>query len=251
MRGLQFVRMWAASCGAMNGATTMTEKLKKYRQKRDFRKTTEPAGETTAAEEQDRAASGHAIFVLQKHDASRLHYDFRLEIDGVLKSWAVPKGPSLDPAMKRLAALTEDHPLEYAIFEGVIPEGEYGAGPVIVWDGGRYTVPEKHGKPMSMTEGFKNGHIEVILAGRKLRGGFALIRTAGQGRNWLLIKMKDREARPGGDIVNEQPQSILSGRTINDKILYESVYDSKAEKPKSERPKTRAPKRAKASATDD
>lgn len=166
--------------------------LETYKKKRNFDKTSEP---------QPRAAKSHRrpIFVVQEHHASRLHYDFRLEADGVLKSWAVPRQPSLDPADKRLAVRVEDHPLDYANFSGEIPEGEYGAGLVKIWDRGTYENLLA-GKPRSqtITEGIRTGHLEVELRGRRLKGGFALVRMKGRGKkdNWLLVKMKDQEARP-------------------------------------------------------
>jgi DNA ligase D-like protein (predicted 3'-phosphoesterase) len=156
--------------------------------------------------------------VVQKHDASRLHYDFRLEVDGVLKSWAVPKGPSLNPKEKRLATPTEDHPLEYRDFEGTIPEGEYGAGTVIVWDAGTYrNITADRGEQIPLERGLDRGHISVWLDGSKLRGGFALTRfREGKGEAWLLVKMSDDEAQPGYDVLGERPESVLTGRTIED-----------------------------------
>ena len=149
--------------------------LKKYRLRRDFRRTNEPAG--------GKKKSGKKpIFVIQKHKASTLHYDFRLEVQGVLRSWAVPKGPSTNPKDKRLAVPTEDHPLEYADFEGVIPEGEYGAGTVLVWDTGTYrNLKKKEGEEVPMEKCLKQGQVEIWLEGRKLKGGYALIRT-GRGK---------------------------------------------------------------------
>src|SRR5438132_4733421 len=144
------------------------EPLARYREKRDFRNTPEPRPRTL------RRGGKRPRFVIQKHDATSLHYDFRLEVDGVLKSWAVPKGPSTDPRDKRLAMPTEDHPLEYADFEGVIPEGEYGAGPVIVWDAGTYrNLTERDGREIPMAEGLRRGHVKVWLDGRKLRGAYS------------------------------------------------------------------------------
>lgn len=167
--------------------------LEEYRAKRDFRKTSEPAAGR---------ARPHArpIFVVQEHHASRLHYDFRLEADAVLKSWAVPKQPSLDPAQKRLAVRVEDHPLSYATFEGTIPQGQYGAGTVTVWDHGTYdNVLAQKSNPQTVAAGIEAGRLEFVLHGRKLRGKFALIRMRGKAKgkeNWLLIKMKDEFARP-------------------------------------------------------
>jgi bifunctional non-homologous end joining protein LigD len=143
------------------------------------------------------------IFVVQKHAASHLHYDFRLAIDGVLASWAVPKGPSMNPADKRLAIRTEDHPLEYADFEGLIPEGQYGAGTVMVWDTGPYQPLDGN----SPSEQLARGKIDVVLHGTKLRGGFTLVRTgmASQKERWLLVKQRDEYADPSWDI--ESPPS--------------------------------------------
>lgn len=159
------------------------------------------------------------IFVIQKHDASTLHYDFRLEVDGVLKSWAVPKGPSTDPGVKRLALPTEDHPLAYADFEGVIPEGEYGAGAVLVWDTGPYRNlrVEKEGDGLSMAEALDEGKVEVWLDGHKLQGGYALIRTeSGDDAHWLLIKMDDEGADRRRNPTSTEPASVLSGRTLDE-----------------------------------
>jgi bifunctional non-homologous end joining protein LigD len=179
----------------------MEDPLKEYKEKRRFEKTPEPAGL--------RKSSGKNIFVVQKHDASRLHYDFRLEIDGVLKSWAVPKGPSLDPKDKRLAVMTEDHPLDYAKFEGVIPEG-YGAGTVMVWDTGTF---ENAGEA-SLGDGLRKGHMSFTLHGKKLKGGWSLIQMRG-GRNWLLAK-KDDEHAGSRDILAEEPDSAISGKSMEE-----------------------------------
>jgi len=180
------------------------DKLKEYRVKRDFKRTKEPPAEVALP-------SKKPMFVIQKHDASHLHYDLRLEIEGVLKSWAVPKGPSLDPEVKHLAVPTEDHPMAYGGFEGTIPEGEYGAGTVMVWDTGTYrNIKEDKEKPETMAEAFDKGRIEVYLEGKKLKGLYALIKTA---RGWLLFKMKDEFAR-SGDIQVEKPNSALTGRSL-------------------------------------
>jgi DNA ligase D-like protein (predicted 3'-phosphoesterase) len=186
--------------------------LKKYREKRDFHRTQEPSGEGKKSTEEP-------IFVIQKHDASNLHYDFRLEMDGVLKSWAVPKGPSTDTSVKRLAIPTEDHPLEYADFEGVIPEGEYGAGTVMVWDTGPYRNlrAEKDEDGLSMDESLDEGKLEVWLEGKKLRGGYALIHTgSGDDARWLLIKMDDEEADARRNPTSTEPESVLTGRTLEE-----------------------------------
>jgi len=187
------------------------DSLKKYQEKRDFRRTPEPAGQAAGA-------SPEPIFVIQKHAASHLHYDFRLEVDGVLKSWAIPKGPSTDPKDKRLAVPTEDHPLEYADFEGVIPEGEYGGGTVMVWDTGTYrNLTEKKGVPVSMAQGVTHGHVKFWLEGRKLKGGYALTRfRTGKDESWLLVKADDPEADAGRNPVAAEPRSALSGRTIEE-----------------------------------
>ncbi|HEY8504330.1 MAG TPA: non-homologous end-joining DNA ligase [Gemmataceae bacterium] len=186
--------------------------LELYRRKRDFRRTPEPSGGK-------KRRSRQPVFVVQKHDASTLHYDFRLEVGEVLKSWAIPKGPSTDPAQKRLAMPTEDHPLAYADFEGVIPEGSYGAGTVIVWDAGTYRNlrAEAEGDGASMEQSLREGKVEVWLDGEKLKGGFALVRMGGRGRDqWLLIKKKDEHAAPGRDVTESEPRSVLSGRTLEE-----------------------------------
>jgi DNA ligase D-like protein (predicted 3'-phosphoesterase) len=150
--------------------------------------------------------------VIQKHDASRLHYDFRLEVDGTLRSWAVPKGPSTDPREKRLAVEVEDHPLEYAGFEGVIDEGNYGAGAVIVWDAGTYRNLDEE---RSMAEAIESGHAKIWLDGEKLKGGWTLQRTrTGRQPQWLLIKRRDEEADARRNPQSTQPASIKSGRTV-------------------------------------
>jgi DNA ligase D-like protein (predicted 3'-phosphoesterase) len=204
------------------------EFLKEYHKKRDFDRTAEPFGG-------DRRRSDGRIFVVQKHDASQLHYDFRLEIDGVLKSWAVPKGPSLNPKEKRLAVATEDHPIEYADFEGVIPEDQYGGGTVMVWDAGTYRNLKKEvddkSKSKSMDQAFKDGEMTIRLHGKKLKGGFALVRTSKRGSNqWLLIKMNDEMADGRRNPVSTQPKSVLSGRTLKQITKQESE-----EAPKSNR----------------
>ena len=187
------------------------ETLEEYRRRREFSRTPEPYGESETA-------GAHPRFIIQKHAATTLHYDFRLEADGVLKSWAVPKGPSMDPKEKRLAIPTEDHPLDYADFEGIIPEGNYGAGTVIVWDRGFYqNRTEKAGERVGVTEAVRNGHLSFWLDGEKIRGGYALTRfRTGKGEAWLLVKMNDTEADPGRDPVAVEPRSVVSGRTIEE-----------------------------------
>lgn len=181
-----------------------------YRKKRDFSRTPEPAGGW-------RKPGKRPIFVIQKHDASRLHYDFRIEVDGVLKSWAVPKGPSTDPRDKRLALPTEDHPLDYADFEGVIPQDQYGGGTVLVWDTGPYdNLTEKDGKTLPAGKAIERGHILMRLHGKKLKGGYALQRTGkGKSARWLLVKMKDDAADARRNPVSTEPKSVLSGRTLS------------------------------------
>ena len=189
--------------------------LDTYRTRRDFTRTTEPSGSTPKPRRRGTAAAaGGGHFVVHKHAARRLHYDLRLEHDGVLWSWAVTRGPSLDPGEKRLAVHVEDHPLDYASFEGTIPEGEYGAGAVIVWDEGRWTPQDD---PVA---GMKKGHIAFTLEGSKLGGAWHLVRLpprrGERTDNWLLIKVDDAAARPAGDILDEAPASVRSGLTIAD-----------------------------------
>ncbi|MES2453886.1 MAG: DNA ligase D [Bacteroidota bacterium] len=184
--------------------------LQQYKEKRDFTKTAEPK----AGKSNDK---GKLQFVIQKHDASRLHYDFRLEMDGVLKSWAVPKGPSTDPKNKRLAMMVEDHPFDYKSFEGIIPEGEYGGGTVIVWDEGSYEPIEKiKGKKAQekhLLEQLKAGSLKIILHGQKVKGEYALVKTHGMGENgWLMIKHKDEFASESD--VTKKDKSVLSDKTI-------------------------------------
>jgi len=166
------------------------------------------------------ADSDDPRFVIQEHDASSRHWDFRLEVDGVLRSWAVPKGPSTDPSEKRLAIPTEDHPLEYADFEGVIPQDEYGAGAVIVWDEGRYrNLKEGEGEDdaPSVADQLEEGHATVWLEGRKIRGGYALQRMeSGDEERWLLVKIDDEEADARRNPVSTEPESVLSDRTVED-----------------------------------
>lgn len=181
--------------------------LKKYREKRNFKISPEPQGSPKKEN-----TKSDLIFVVQKHRASQLHYDFRLEYDGALLSWAVPKGPSLDPSVKRLAMQVEDHPVDYAKFEGVIPKGEYGGGTVMVWDIGTWT-PEQS----DVEAALKKGDLKFTLHGKKLRGSWVLVRTRGFGGSskptWLLIKHRDKYVSDA-DINQTKPKSALSGRLL-------------------------------------
>src|SRR5207344_22480 len=188
------------------------KKLADYQAKRDFKKTSEPSGKAKIR------AADYPRFVIQKHDATRLHYDLRLEHDGVFKSWAVTKGPSLDPHDKRLAVEVEDHPLDYGDFEGTIPKGEYGGGTVMVWDRG-FWMPEGN---KSAAEQLRDGELKLVFAGQKLKGSWVLVRMkgdrfGGKRTNWLLIKHRDEYVREGdeNDILDED-RSVASGRTMDE-----------------------------------
>ena len=183
--------------------------LKEYQRKRSFEATPEPKGRVKSGK------GGSLLYVVQKHQASHLHYDFRLEWNGVLLSWAVPKGPSLDPSVKRLAMQVEDHPVEYGSFEGVIPAGEYGGGTVMLWDTGTF-VPDDP----DVDAALRKGELKFTLQGKKLTGSWVLVRTRGFGKNarrssWLLIKHRDPHASTA-DIGREMPQSVSSGRLLAD-----------------------------------
>ncbi len=185
--------------------------LNEYRKRRNFNVTPEPSSKSGSATKTAAALT----FVVQKHRATNLHYDFRLEWNGVLLSWAVPKGPSLDPSVKRLAMQVEDHPIEYANFEGVIPEGEYGAGTVMVWDKGNWE-PENP----EVDQALQKGDLKFTLHGEKLKGSWVLVRTQGFGRSssrtsWLLIKHRDSYASRS-DVTAEEPHSILTHRLLAD-----------------------------------
>jgi bifunctional non-homologous end joining protein LigD len=210
--------------------------LDKYNSKRDFDKTAEPK----AGKSSDK---NKLLFVIQKHDATRLHYDFRLEMEGVLKSWAVPKGPSTDPKTKRLAMMVEDHPFDYRTFEGIIPEGEYGGGTVIVWDQGTYEPIEdikgKKAQEKHLLEQLKAGSVKIKLHGEKLQGEFALVKTHGMGENsWLLIKHKDDFASVKD--ITKQDKSVLADQTIaqveknSDKVWHSNKTDDARVKAKPE-----------------
>lgn len=174
--------------------------LDTYRKKRRFGRTPEP-------EPHHQTSKSGRVFVVQKHRASHLHYDFRLEVDGVLKSWSVPKGPSLSPAVKRFAIAVEDHPVAYGGFEGIIPEGEYGGGTVMLWDRGTYRAEPG----TDVAAALRRGQLAFTLQGRKLKGAWALVRM--RGRQWLLIKQRDRHASDR-DITLSAPTSVLTRRTL-------------------------------------
>ena len=183
--------------------------LHKYNLKRNFDSTTEPEGKIEKSKKE-------LVFVVQKHAASHLHYDFRLEMNGMLKSWAIPKGPSMNPADKRLAIMVEDHPYSYKDFEGTIPEGNYGAGKVIVWDNGTYTLADEqneHKIETILKSDLQKGHLSFILKGKKLKGEFALVKLKTKQENtWLLIKKKDEFAIES-DILEEN-KSVISNLTL-------------------------------------
>jgi bifunctional non-homologous end joining protein LigD len=182
--------------------------LAEYNRKRDFSRSKEPKGVVPKS----RARKLH--FVIQKHDASHLHYDLRLEMDGVMKSWAVPKGPSLDPSVRRLAMEVEDHPIAYNRFEGTIPEGEYGAGTVMLWDRGTYDA-EDGGGLESLHEGYERGDLKVVLHGKRLHGSWVLVRMKRPGRpQWLLIKHRDDYADRKRDITAKELTSVSTRRTM-------------------------------------
>jgi bifunctional non-homologous end joining protein LigD len=178
--------------------------LEEYRKKRDFRVTPEPSGEKAHV-----SRSKKLNYTIQKHEATHLHYDLRLEWNGVLLSWAIPKGPSLDPSVKRFAVRTEDHPIQYAKFEGVIPAGQYGAGTVMLWDEGTW-APDDPDVDATLTK----GDLKFTLHGKKLKGSWVLVKTRGYGRSsWLLIKHRDAYAAKG-DVTVDEPYSVASGRLL-------------------------------------
>lgn len=207
--------------------------LAKYKQKRSFNTTPEPAG--------GKSDENNLRFVVQKHNATNLHYDFRLEMEGVLKSWAVPKGPSMNPSVKHLAIMVEDHPYDYRNFEGIIPKGNYGAGTVIVWDEGSYTDTEK--KPDNkrqqekiLLDQFHMGDLKFILHGKKLKGAFALVKTDRLGKNtWLLMKLKDNYAT--ADDITKKDKSVISGKTIEELANTNKVTSVKRNITSSKNPK--------------
>jgi bifunctional non-homologous end joining protein LigD len=194
---------------AKKTATPKSAPLAAYNAKRDFTRTREPEGKLPKAK-------GKALhFVIQKHAASHLHFDFRLELDGVMKSWAVPKGPSLDPSVKRLAMEVEDHPISYNTFEGTIPQGEYGGGTVMLWDRGTYEA-EDGGGAESLREGYRRGDLKVVMNGKRLQGSFVLVRMKRPGRpQWLLIKHDDEYADRKNDITEKEVTSVVTKRTMD------------------------------------
>jgi bifunctional non-homologous end joining protein LigD len=206
----------AAAKRAAKGASTVSKRapasrpLAEYNRKRDFTRTKEPAGVVPKAK-------GKALhFVVQKHAASHLHYDFRLELDGVMKSWAVPKGPSYDPSVRRLAMEVEDHPISYNTFEGTIPAGEYGGGTVMLWDRGTYEA-EDGGGAASLRRGYEKGDLKIVMHGQRLKGGWVLVRMQRPGRpQWLLIKHRDDTADPALDITEKHTTSVVTKRTMEE-----------------------------------
>ena len=188
------------------------EQLSEYLSKRDFSKTAEPTGGAAK-----KKAGKKLDFVIQKHAATNLHYDLRLELDGVMKSWAVPKGPAADPSLKRLAMQVEDHPIEYNTFEGTIPKGEYGGGTVMLWDQGWY-APEKGEGEEAVREGLKKGDLKVVFHGKRMKGSWVLVRTRGWGSSqkpsWLLIKHRDDHVEEGDSLIERFTTSVVSRRTM-------------------------------------
>lgn len=201
-------RSAAKKSGARTTAAKKSGALTEYNRKRDFTRTKEPAGLVPKA-------TGKTLhFVVQKHAASRLHFDFRLELDGVMKSWAVPKGPSYDPKVRRLAMEVEDHPISYNTFEGTIPAGEYGGGTVMLWDRGTYQA-EDGGGAASLRRGYEKGDLKIVMNGQRLRGGWVLVRmNRPSGKEWLLIKHRDDTADPDYDVTADETTSVTTDRTM-------------------------------------
>jgi bifunctional non-homologous end joining protein LigD len=217
-----------------------TKPLAEYKRKRDFNKTAEPEGK--AGPRSNRGLR----FVIQKHAASHLHFDFRLELGGVMKSWAVPKGPSYDPSIRRLAMEVEDHPIEYNTFEGTIPKGQYGGGTVMLWDRGTYE-PESGGGEGALREGYEKGDLKFAMHGKRMLGGWVLvrIRREGERNQWLLIKHRDEFASTKLDVTAKAVTSVTTGRTMDEIAGGRSrVWQSnRAEKKKPAAKKTAAKKR--------
>ncbi|MBO9635105.1 MAG: hypothetical protein J7578_18490 [Chitinophagaceae bacterium] len=204
--------------------------LKEYKKKRDFRNTPEPSGKK-------QTSGAHLRFVVQRHDATRLHYDFRLELDGVLKSWAVPRGPSMNPADKRLAVHVEDHPVDYIDFAGVIPQGNYGAGVVQVWDHGNYIPVNADIEPISEREALKwlkNGELKFVIKGKKLSGEFVLVRLKRDEKNWLLIKHNDEYAvhtkYEAEDLIKGKSKKEVFAKGAKNERIWESDRPAKTGK---------------------
>ena len=218
--------------------------LIEYNRKRDFTKTAEPAGKVAKPRSKQTLR-----FVIQKHAASHLHFDFRLELDGVMKSWAVPKGPSYDPGTRRLAMQVEDHPIEYNTFEGTIPKGQYGGGTVMLWDKGTYEA-ENGGGIDALREGYERGDLKILMHGKRMRGGWVLVRMRrdeyGKAQ-WLLIKHRDEYADPKYDIVGDEMTSVTTGRTMEQIATGRSrVWNSNRDSEPAE--KKRAPAKKKSAA---
>jgi bifunctional non-homologous end joining protein LigD len=210
--------------------------LTEYRRKRNFQKTAEPEGAAP------RTGRKHRLrFVIQKHAASHLHFDLRLELDGVMKSWAVPKGPSYDPTVKRLAMEVEDHPLEYNSFEGTIPKGEYGGGTVMLWDKGTY-APEDGGGENAVRAGYERGDLKIVFDGKRMLGSWGLVRTRRDPRGraqWLLIKHRDQVATAEIDVVAEATTSVTTGRTMDEIAAGVSARRTAASASRRKRPSPR------------
>lgn len=203
--------------------------LDTYRAKRDFERTSEPSGLAAGV---DQGSEGQpeatlpegvetGVFCVQQHDATRLHWDVRVEVDGVLRSWAVPRGPSYDPAVKRLAVPTEDHPMEYLDYEGNIPSGAYGGGPSLLWDMGTFVniSHDSRGRIVPLTKALEKGHLSIWFRGEKLQGGWALTRIRDRtkdGFTWLMVKRADATADPERDVVAQSPRSVKSGLTVDE-----------------------------------
>ena len=214
-------RASAKQAPARKTSSSRTAKpLAEYNRKRDFSRTDEPAGTVPKA-------PGKTLhFVVQKHAASHLHYDFRLELDGVMKSWAVPKGPSYDPKVRRLAMEVEDHPISYNTFEGTIPAGEYGGGTVMLWDRGTYEA-EDGGGVDSLRRGYEKGDLKIVLHGKRLRGGWVLVRMNRPGRpQWLLIKHRDDTADPDFDVTADETTSVVTDRSMEEIAEGKRVWHS-------------------------
>lgn len=214
------------STGKASSKPSAADQLKEYQRKRHFEKTAEPSGATSQDDAPARTpASNRLAFVIQKHNASRLHYDLRLEIDGVMKSWAIPKGPSADASVKRLAMQVEDHPIDYNTFEGTIPAGEYGGGTVMLWDTGTYEIenPPDDDPNSAARHEHDRGEMKINFHGNRIKGSYALVRTKGMGArsakpSWLLIKHRDDTARPESDsaLTEKYVESVTTGRTMDE-----------------------------------